>query len=136
MINMKTHGFTLVELLVTVAVIAIIASIAYPSYQEQIQKTRRSEAKAALMDAAAKAERHYTQFGNYAGTISVPATTENGYYTINLVPGTSASPQTYSITATRAGQQTNDKCGNLTIDQAQNKDVVGASLSAADCGWD
>lgn len=130
---MKTHGFTLVELLVTVAVIAIIASIAYPSYQEQIKKTRRSEAKAALMDACAKAERHYTQFGNYAGTIAIPATTENGFYTINLVPGTSASPQTFLITATREGQQADDKCGNFTIDQALTRGVVGASLDVETC---
>lgn len=136
MINMRTRGFTLVELMVTVAVIAIIASIAYPSYQEQIRKTRRSEAKAALMDAVAKAERHYTQFGNYGGTIALPATTENGYYAIALTAATTASPQTFSVTATRAGQQASDKCGNFTIDQTQAKSVAGGSLAGAACGWD
>jgi type IV pilus assembly protein PilE len=130
---MKKNGFTLIELMVTVAVLAIIAAIAYPSYQEQMRKTYRSEAKAALMDAAAKAERHYTQFGNYGGTIPIPATTENGYYSINLVAGTSASPQTFTITATRAGAQAADKCGNFTIDQAQTKLVTGASLSPEQC---
>jgi len=133
---MKARGFTLIELMITVAVIAIIASIAYPSYQEQIQKTRRSEAKAALMDAAARVERHYTQFGNYAGAIATPTTTENGYYTITFTPAVGASPQTYSITATRAGQQASDKCGNFTILQDQSKSVAGGSLTAADCGWD
>jgi type IV pilus assembly protein PilE len=130
---MKTRGFTLVELMVTVAVIAIIASIAYPSYQEQIRKTRRSDAKAALMDAAAKAERHYTQFGNYGGTIPIPATSSEGYYTINLVPATGANPQTFTITATRAGQQASDKCGNFTIDQAQTKGVASGSLPVEQC---
>jgi len=135
---MKTRGFSLIELLVVVAVIAIIASIAYPSYQEQIQKTRRSDAKAALMDAAAKAERHYTQFGNYGGSISIPANSENGYYSILLAAGTSASPQTYSITATRVspGPQANDKCGDLSIDQAQAPTLANNSLSAEACGWD
>lgn len=133
---MKTHGFTLIELMITVAVLGIIAAIAYPSYQEQMSKTRRSDAKAALMDAAAKAERHYTQFGNYGGTIPIPATSENGFYTIVLTAATTASPQTYSITATRTGIQANDKCGNFTIDQTQTKNVAGGSLTAADCGWD
>ena len=124
MVIMKTRGFSLIELMVTVAVVAIIASIAYPSYQEQMQKTRRSDAKAALMDAAARAERHYTQFGNYGGTIAVPSISENAYYSIALVAGTGASPQTYDITATRVnpGPQDDDKCGNLTIDQSGFKD--------------
>jgi type IV pilus assembly protein PilE len=130
---MKINGFTLVELMVTVAVLAIIASIAYPSYREQMRKTYRSEAKAALMDAATRAERHYTQFGNYGGTIPIPTTTENGYYTLNLVAATTASPQTFTITATRAGTQVADKCGNFSIDQAQTKSVAGGSLSAAQC---
>lgn len=130
---MKTRGFTLIELMIAVAVLGIIAAIAYPSYQEQIRKTRRSDAKAALMDAAAKAERHYTQFGNYGGTIPIPATSENGYYTITLTAATTASPQTYSITATRAGQQANDKCGNYAIDQTQAKTVAGGNLGAAQC---
>ena len=126
-------GFTLIELMITVAVLAIIASIAYPSYQEQMRKTRRADAKAALMDAAAKAERHYTQFGNYGGTIPIPATSSEGYYTIVLTPATGANPQTFSITATRAGSQANDKCGNFSIDQAQSKTVAGGYLGAAQC---
>jgi len=132
----KSQGFTLIELMVAVVVIAIIASIAYPSYQEQIRKTRRSEAMSALMDAAARAERHYTQFGNYGGTIAVPGTSENGYYTIALTAASTASPQTYTITATRAGQQASDACGNFTITQSQVKNVVGGSLTAAQCRWE
>ena len=133
---MKTRGFSLIELLVAVAVIAIIAAIAYPSYQEQIRKTRRADAQSALMDAAAKAERHYTQFGNYGGTIAVPANSENGYYTIALVAAAGASPQTYTITATPVGQQSDDRCGNFTIDQAQTKTVSSGSLTAEQCRWD
>ena len=132
----KYCGFTLVELMITVAVIAIIASIAYPSYQEQIRKTRRSEAKAALMDAAAKAERHYTQFGNYGGTIAIPATSETGFYTIALTAATTASPQTYTITATRAGQQVGDQCGDFGIDQAQTNLLSNNTHTAAACGWE
>ncbi|QMU62768.1 MAG: prepilin-type N-terminal cleavage/methylation domain-containing protein [Gammaproteobacteria bacterium] len=132
---MKTRGFTLIELMITVAVVAVIASIAYPSYQEQIRKTRRSDAKAALMDAAAIMERHYTQFGQYGGGAVVPATSPEQFYTI-AVTGTIVGAQVFTITATRAGQQTNDKCGNFTIDQTQAKAVASGSLTAAECGWD
>ncbi len=131
----KARGFTLIELMITVAVIAVIASIAYPSYQEQIRKTRRSDAKAALMDAAARMERHYTQFGQYGGGAVISATSPEQFYSI-VVTGTIAGSQVFTITATRAGQQANDKCGNFTIDQAQAKNVASSSLTAADCGWD
>jgi len=131
---MKTRGFTLIELMITVAVVAIIAAIAYPSYQEQIRKTRRSDAKAALMNAAAIMERHYTQFGQYGGAVTIPPNSPEQFYTI-AVTGTIAGSQVFSITATRAGQQANDKCGDFAINQAQAKSVANGSLTAADCGW-
>ena len=129
---MKIHGFSLIELMVVVVIVAIIASIAYPSYQEQMQKTRRSDAKAALMDAAARMERHYTQFGQYGGGAVISATSPEQFYTI-AVTGTIAGSQVFTITATRAGQQANDKCGNFSIDQAQTKTVASGSLGAAQC---
>ncbi len=114
----KMHGFTLVELMVAVAVIAIIASIAYPSYQEQVRKTRRSDAKASLMNAAAILERNYTQFGHYGAGTPIPGASAEQFYTLN-VP-TVGTPQTFTITATPVAgtDQANDRCGNLTITQA------------------
>ena len=132
----KTHsGFTLIELMVVVVIVAIIASIAYPSYQDQIRKTRRSDAKAALMDAAAKMERHYTQFGRFSGTIAnsgIPATSPENFYNIAATV-TGATSQTFTLTATRAGSQVGDDCGNYTIDQAQNKGVASGTLGAQQC---
>ena len=115
------RGFSLVELMVVVAVVAIITSIAYPAYQDQMQKTRRADAKAALMDAAAKMERFYTQFGRYTATIAnagIAATSPEQYYLI--APGTVAN-QTFILRATGQGAQANDDCGNLGVDQAQAK---------------
>ena len=132
----KTHnGFSLIELMVVVVVIAIITSIAYPAYQDQISKTRRSDAKAALMDAASKMERHYTQFARYSGTIAnsgIPATSSENYYNISATV-TGATSQTFTLTATRAGAQVGDDCGNFTIDEAQNKGVVSGTLGAQQC---
>jgi type IV pilus assembly protein PilE len=129
----KICGFSLVELMVVVAIAAIIASIAYPAYQGQMQKTRRADAKAALMDAAAKMERHYTQFGNYSGTVAISATSSEGYYSITATV-TGASSQTFTITADApAGTaQDGDDCGDYVIDQAQQKTVSG-TLAANIC---
>jgi type IV pilus assembly protein PilE len=131
----KISGITLIELMIVVVIVAIIASIAYPSYQEQMRKTRRSDAKAALMDAAAKMERNYTQFGRYSGTLAnsgIAATSPEGFYSIAATV-TGANSQTFTLTATRAGAQTGDNCGNYTINQAQNKGVTGGSLSTQLC---
>ncbi len=117
----KIRGFSLIELMVVVAVVAIITSIAYPAYQDQMQKTRRADAKAALMDAAAKMERYYTQFGRYTATITanagISATSPENYYTIT--PGTIAN-QTFILRASPVvgSAQAADKCANLDINQA------------------
>ncbi len=134
----KNKGFTLIELMIVVVIVAIIASIAYPSYQDQIRKSRRADAKAALMDAAAKMERHYTQFGRYSGTIAnsgIPTTSPENFYNISATV-TGAGSQTFTLTATRANRQTGDDCGDLRIFQDQSKDVINAILTAAQCDWD
>lgn len=122
----KNLGITLIELMIVVVIVAIIASIAYPSYREQMQKTRRADAKAALMDAAARMERHYTQFGTYSGTVAIPATSPEGYYSITATV-TGVNSQTFTITADApAGTaQDGDDCGDYGINQAQQKTVSG-----------
>ncbi len=117
----KLRGISLIELMVVVAIVAIIASIAYPSYREQMRKTRRADAKSALMDAAAKMERFYTQFGRYTVTMTnagIGATSPEQFY--QITPGTIAG-QTFILRANGQGDQVNDRCGNLFIDQTQSK---------------
>ncbi|MEJ2114540.1 MAG: type IV pilin protein [Gammaproteobacteria bacterium] len=129
------HGFSLIELMVVVVIFGIIASIAYPAYQDQIRKTRRADAKAALMDAAARMERHYTQFGRYSATLAnsgISTTSPENFYNITATV-TNPNSQTFTLTAARANQQVGDKCGNYSINQAQAKTVADGSLSAAQC---
>ena len=59
------QGFTLIEVMIVVGIIAILASIAYPSYQDSVVKSRRSDAMGALQGLAQAMERHYTDTGSY-----------------------------------------------------------------------
>lgn len=60
-----THGFTLVELMVTLSIVALLAAIAYPTYHQYLLKGRRAEGRAALMSVLQQQERYYTQYGKY-----------------------------------------------------------------------
>ena len=117
----NSYGFSLIELMIVIVIVAIITSSAYPSYRDQVRKTHRADAKSALLDAAAKMERYYTQFGRYSATFAnsgIIATSPEAYYQITL--GTIAN-QTFILKANGQGDQANDDCGILGINQAQNK---------------
>lgn len=103
-------GFTLAELMVTVAIVGILSAFAYPSYQEFIRKGRRTEAKAALMENMQLFERHFSQVNTYyaAGT----TTTWANYKTYS---GDSATGAKYQISATPCtGMTDNGQCVELT----------------------
>ncbi|MDN6856349.1 type IV pilin protein [Pseudomonas sp. CAN2814] len=139
------YGFTLIELMVTAAIVAILAAVAYPSYQSYILRGNRAEGQAMLNDAAARQERYYAQ--NYAyvtsaadlGKLGMRNTTgtgsstsiasDTGKYALS-VSGTN----TYTLTATPQGVQAKDtKCGNLTLDAAGTKGVSATGASVNDC---
>ena len=90
---LRVRGLTLIELMVVIAVIAVIAAIAYPAYTNQMQKTRRADAKAALEMIALAQERFFTINGNYTNDLTlldVPneiqaGTSSNLYYTVAAV---------------------------------------------------
>ncbi len=111
----KQCGFTLIEIVVVVAIAAILAMIALPSYEEAIMRSRRSEAREALSDFAARQEQFFTDNKRYATTIAAlgrPATTENGHYNISV----SAATLSYTLVATPQGPQADDSdCATLTL---------------------
>jgi len=143
---MTQRGFTLIELMITVAILAIVAAIAYPAYTSQVRKTQRADAKAALMRTAQVLERCYTEFNAYNDS-NCPAvdntdntklataytTTENGYYTLSA---TTLTATAFTLQATRNanGPQKNDKCGDFTFNHIGATGVVNATgVTAADC---
>jgi type IV pilus assembly protein PilE len=127
----KAHGcgFSLIELLVAVAIVAIIAAVALPSYKQYVYKSSRSSAEAILMESAQYMERYYTaNNSSYAGA-TLPATTApkgaSGSavkYNLTFVEGdagvattTALSASAFTVQAVPAGDQANDSCGTLTL---------------------
>ena len=135
--NRKPSGFTLVELMIVVAIIAILAAISYPSYTKYVQRGKRAEGRAYLMNAAALLERYYSDNNRYAtATNTMPptvaaaagATSESGYYTGSM---TVATPwQSYTITAAPTFVDTD--CGSLTLTQTGTRGVTGTK-SVSEC---
>jgi len=125
----RVGGFTLIELMITVAVVAILAAVAVPSYQDQVRKSRRAQAKADLVEYAQMAERFHTVNNTYAGYAlgSTQSPREGGtaWYTL----GIQQTQSTFTITATPKGNQAKDKCGTMTLNQASVKTPAESKVS-------
>lgn len=129
MIPVRQGGFTLIEMMIVVAIIAILAAIALPSYQEHIRKGHRAAAQSEMMDIANREQQFLLANRAYADKPTLEA---NGYglpsavgakYTYAITPNNGVNPPTFLITFTPAGSQTAD--GNLTLDSAGAKKRAG-----------
>jgi len=122
-------GFTLIELMITVAVVSILAMIALPSYSDYVKRGNITEATSNLAGLRVQMEQYYQDNRNYgsgACGVVMPASPSVKYFTFACVPGASPS-QTYTITATGAGSMAGF---TYTIDQSNNKQTT-----AAPAGW-
>ena len=114
-----------------------LAAIAYPSYQEQIRKSRRAQAKADLVEYAGMAERYHTTNNTYVG-FALPAAQSpreagaTAHYTLALNPAATQSAFTIAATAATASQQA-DRCGNLGLNQAGVKTRSNTATALSDC---
>lgn len=131
----RTRGFTLVELMIVVAVVAIITAIAFPQYQSQVRKSRRTAAKTALLDVASREEKYYATQNTYTGlanlayassVVQVPSASQD-YYNVTVTVGTPTNG--YTATATPQGDQTKDGCGSYSLTNLGVQSVTGTASS-------
>lgn len=142
-------GFTLIELMIVIAVVAILAAIGYPSYQEQVAKSRRADVQRALMEAEQYMRRYFNARDTFEG-VSLPAALAaspragSGAASYNIVliennaavaTTTALSASTYTLRAVRTGVMLADKCGDLTVTNTGVKTMTNftAGLTLADC---
>ncbi len=130
----QQRGFTLVELMIVVAIVAILAAIAFPSYAQQVRKGRRVDAKSAMLDLAARQEKFFATNNRYS--VSAPALNYGSAFPLSLDSGsvtsytmtvTQATVTDYTITATPVGDQINDPCNTYVL----NNFGVQSNLTAS-----
>lgn len=134
-------GFTLIELMIVVAIIAVLALIAIPTYQSYILKSRRTVAKTSLLDLAAREEKYYSTNNTYTNKpaalgytstnfpLAVPNTADN-YYQLNV---TAASTTAFSAAATPQGPQAKDPCATYNINQLSVQSNTGNTTASSRC---
>ncbi|WP_108652173.1 type IV pilin protein [Dongshaea marina] len=126
-------GITLLELMITVAIVAILVAVAYPSYISFTTESNRSEAKTALLTAANLQENFFLDNNQYATTmaqLSLSAATATGLYTLSTASVNTAAD--FTLTATAQGSQATNDAACLTLTLTQDGTRSGTS---ADC-WD
>jgi len=125
-----TQGFSLIELLVVMALVAILSSFALPTYQSSQQRAQRSLAKLALMKTAHWLERAASASGNYP-TLLPDAVWQTSELRYRLQLQSQANA--YVLKAVPLSAQAQDACGSLTLSHLGERGVQNASLTAAQC---
>lgn len=149
----RAAGFTLIELMVTIVIATILLSIAIPTYSTQIRKSRRTEARAAVLDLATREERYFSvnnsysqldtdlAYGNTGQQIN-GLSVGSGYYTVTVTvapaaPGPPATLATFTIVATYNGQQAKDtQCASFQVIQTgQQSSLNSAGTDSTATCW-
>ena len=138
----RAAGFTLMEVIIVMVVVAILVSIAVPSYQNYVLKSHRVSAKTALLDLANRQESYYALNNTYASqantlglassTLSIPGGGQN-YYLLSVASATTSS---FTLQAMAQGGQASDACQSYRLDNLGNQSNINASgvtLSVSNC---
>ncbi|MDH4392319.1 MAG: type IV pilin protein [Aquabacterium sp.] len=132
----RNQGFTLIEVMIALVVIALLSALAYPSYQQQVAKGRRTDAKQSLLELSQRMERFYTERGTYVGaalgnTGLYPTVSPGGYYDLSI---TAQTADGFTVQAAPRGSQVGDACASFLYNQVGDQTVSNdAGLSAVKC---
>lgn len=132
------RGFTLIEVMIVVAIVGILSAIAYPSYSEYIRRGHRADARAGLLQAQQYLERASTATGVYPTTLPdnlTWASDTTKRYTIGFVAGNTNAAFTLVATRKAGGAQATDRCGDFTITNTGVRSALNYSsgTTAAEC---
>ena len=142
---MKSKGFTLIELMIVVAIVGILAAVALPAYRSFVLKSHRTEAINGLLDAASRQARYYTTNNTYTTSMTTlgyaadpnpVASTSNRYFNVSVFSVTAATttaPASFVLQAVPQGGQVNDTCGTFTYTEAGIKGLSGNTATVASC---
>lgn len=141
--RLSQKGFTLIEILMVVAILAILTMVALPAYQDSALRSGRAEAKSELLQVAAEQERYYSSFNSYiddATPMNTPTvadrdrTTANSTYVISVEAcAGGAIGNCFIATATAQGVQVDDICDTLTLTDTGVRGATGTGATAEEC---
>lgn len=130
------RGFSLIELMIVIAIVAILGTIAYPSYQQYVLTSHRVEAKSMLLNAANRQETYFMDFNQYASSaadLNISENSESGFYHLVI----SAGVNTYTLFATASGAQGSDSdCIIFSIDQDGTRSATRLGDAVNNACWD
>jgi type IV pilus assembly protein PilE len=132
----RPRGFTLIEVMIALAVVALLVAIAWPAYFEQIARGRRSDVQTQLMDDANYMQRYYASNNTYAtaaaASLPAPQSPLIGAANYNITIA-SQSATSFELVGARAGAMAGDKCGDFTYDNLGTKGLSGTGQAVTDC---
>lgn len=128
--RVRVAGFTLIEIMITVAIVGILAALALPSYTSYVARGKRAEVRANMLEAAQFMERYYSANNQYGNATLPSRITSLSTYTISVT----ATSGSFTITAAPIGTMASDRCASLTLTNTGAKGTTNAGgVSAAEC---